>query len=129
MLLAPFPKVARGRQLWGRFPYFEAARIGGEGTVRGYSQGRFQGDAAVFGSAELRVPLSRARLLLPGQVGLLGFTDVGRVFLKGESSKDWHESIGGGIWLAVLGPANVVSLTLARSPERSTFSLSGSLAF
>jgi Omp85 superfamily domain len=120
---------AGGRQLWGRYPYFEAARIGGEGTVRGYSQGRFQGDAAVFGSAELRVPLSRARLLLPGQVGLLGFTDVGRVFLDGESSKDWHESFGGGVWLAVLGPANVVSLTLARSPERSTFSLSGSLAF
>jgi hypothetical protein len=75
------------------------------------------------------VPLSRARLLLPGQVGLMGFADVGRVFLEGESSKDWHESIGGGVWLAVLGPANVVSLTLARSPERSTFSLSGSLAF
>jgi hypothetical protein len=92
-----------GRRMWGRYPYFEAARIGGEGTVRGYSDGRFQGDAAVFGSAELRAPLGRARLLVPTQIGLLGFTDVGRVFLEGESSRDWHESIGGGVWFTVLG--------------------------
>jgi hypothetical protein len=29
----------------------------------------------------------------------------------------------------VLGSANVVSLTVARSPERTTFSLGGNLAF
>jgi hypothetical protein len=69
------------------------------------------------------------RLLVPGQLGLLGFTDVGRVFLEGESSKDWHESIGGGVWFTVLGRANIISLTVARSPERSTFSLGGNLAF
>ena len=118
-----------GRRVWGRYPYFEGARVGGDGTVRGYSEGRFIGDGAVFGSAELRAPLSRARLLVPGQLGLLGFSDVGRVFLEGESSKDWHEAIGGGVWFAALGPANVVSLTLARSPERTTLSLTGGIAF
>jgi outer membrane protein assembly factor BamA len=118
-----------GRRVWGRYPYFEAARIGGEGTVRGYSQGRFLGDAAVLASAELRAPLGRARLLVPGQLGLVGFADAGRVFLERESSRDWHEAVGGGVWFAALGPANVVSLTLARSPERSTLSSSGSMAF
>jgi hypothetical protein len=120
---------AGARRVWGRYPYFEAARIGGDHAVRGYSEGRFQGDAAVFASAELRVPLARARLLVPGQVGVLGFTDVGRVFLDGESSRDWHESFGGGVWFTVLGPANLVSLAVARSPERTTVTLGGGAAF
>jgi hypothetical protein len=118
-----------GQRIWGRYPYFEAARLGGDLTVRGYSEGRFLGDAALFSSAELRAPLGRATLLVPGEVGLVGFTDVGRVFLDGESSEDWHEAIGGGLWFAALGPANVVSLTLARSPERTTLRVGGGMAF
>lgn len=120
---------AGGRRVWGRYPWFEAARIGGEGTLRGYSEGRFRGDAAVFGSVELRVPLARAKLLVPGRLGALGFADVGRVFLDGESSSDWHESLGGGLWFSPLGPANVVSATVARSPERTVLGLQGRMAF
>jgi hypothetical protein len=54
---------------------------------------------------------------------------VGRVFLDGESSSDWHESFGGGIWFSPLGPASVVSATVARSPERTTLALQGRMAF
>lgn len=120
---------AGGRHVWGLFPYFESARIGGEGTLRGYSDGRFLGDAALFGSAELRVPVARAKLIVPGRIGLLGFADAGRVFLDGESSKDWHEAFGGGLWFSFLGPGNVASFTVAKSPERTIVNLGGGMAF
>ena len=91
------------RRVWGRYPWFEAARVGGSGSLRGYSTGRFMGDAAVYGQTEVRVPLSRATLVVPGTVGLFGLADVGRVYLEGESSDIWHAGFGTGLWSAWLG--------------------------
>jgi hypothetical protein len=120
---------AGGRKVWGRYPYFEAARIGGGGSVRGYSTGRFMGDAGVFGQAELRVPLATAKLVVPGTLGVLGLADAGRVYLDGESSDTWHSGFGGGIWFAWLGGANVLSLSVARSTERTTLNFRAGVAF
>jgi hypothetical protein len=56
----------------------------------------------VYGSADLRIPLSRLKLIIPGQQGIFGFVDGGRVYLEGESSDEWHSSFGGGIWFTFL---------------------------
>jgi hypothetical protein len=120
---------AGARRVWGRYPYFEAARVGGGSSVRGYSTGRFMGDAGVFGQAEVRVPLGRASLIVPGTVGLLGLADAGRVYLDGESSDIWHAGFGGGLWFAWLGGAKVFSLAVARSTERTTLTLRVGTAF
>jgi len=110
---------AGGRRLWGAYPYFEAAFIGGASTVRLGRENRFAGDASAYGSAELRLRLGRAYLVVPADVGVFGLADVGRVWLEGESSDRWHEAVGGGIWFGFLSRANTLSVALAVSEERT----------
>ena len=100
--------LAGGAKTWGKLPFFEAPTLGGTRTLRGYRPDRFAGDAAVYGSAELRLPLTRIQLVVPGQQGVFGFADGGRVYLRGEGSDEWHATAGGGIWLSFLGLDNVV---------------------
>ncbi len=38
--------------------------------------------------------------VLPGQVGLIGFYDVGRVWATNEKSDAWHHGFGGGMYFA-----------------------------
>jgi hypothetical protein len=110
---------AAGKQVWGPYPYHEAAYIGGARTVRGFPQQRFAGDASLSGSVELRVPLKRIYLLVPGTLGVFGLGDAGRVFLDGESSHRWHTAVGGGVWVAFVDPANTMSLSIAASEEET----------
>jgi hypothetical protein len=108
-----------GRKLWGRYPYFEAAFIGGGSTVRLGRINRYAGDASAYGSAELRLSLSRVRVILPATFGIFGLADAGRVFLAGESSDTWHSAAGGGVWLSYLERAYTLSLAIAKSDERT----------
>jgi outer membrane protein assembly factor BamA len=108
---------AGGKHVWGDVPYFEAAYIGGANTVRGFARQRFAGDASAFGNAELRIPVTRLYIFVPGQLGVFGLADAGRVFLDGESSDKWHSAFGGGLWLCLADPASGMSLAIANSEE------------
>ncbi len=108
---------AGGKQVWGTYPYHEAAYVGGGATVRGFPEQRFAGDASLYGTAELRIPLTRVYIFVPGRLGVFGLGDVGRVFLAGESSKRWHGAAGGGFWFSFVNPANTLSVALASSEE------------
>jgi hypothetical protein len=118
-----------GRKLWGRYPYFEAAFIGGASTVRLGRVNRYAGDASAYGSAELRVPLAQVQLVLPADVGIFGLADVGRVFLAGESSDKWHGAFGGGLSVGYLHQANTFSLAVARSEERTALYVQAGFGF
>lgn len=109
---------AGGAKVWGAFPYYAAAYLGGGSTLRGFSEQRFGGDASLFGNAELRLPLGQARLIFPTRVGLIGLADIGRVYVSGASPGGWHNAAGGGLWLAPLDHANAVSIVLVKSGER-----------
>ena len=129
---------------WGRYPFFEAAFLGGTALppalnltgatigspLRGYDANRFAGDASVAGNAELRFALGRFTALLPFRYGLLALGDVGRVFVSSESSSRWHSAAGGGIWLAVFASAwtfqvgSSFNAMVVRSDERTAFYLS-----
>ena len=93
---------AGGQRAWGAFPLHESAFLGGRWTLRGYRWNRFAGDASAYGSAELRVPLFRVTLLTRGQLGVIGFSDAGRVWMDGQSQGDWHMGYGGGLWFGSL---------------------------
>jgi hypothetical protein len=110
---------AGGRSVWGDFPVQEAAFVGGRQTLRGHRYQRFAGDASLYGSAELRAPVTRTTLLVRGDVGVLGFADAGRVFVDGSSPGGWHTASGGGVWFASLGTA--VSATYAVGEERRLY--------
>lgn len=101
---APFAAFrAGGARVWGSgFPVHEAAIIGGRTTLRGFTTDRFAGDAAVYGSTELHVPLMTLELLVRGRLGVFGLADAGRVYLDGESPGGWHTSYGGGLWFTSL---------------------------
>jgi hypothetical protein len=49
----------------------------------------------------------------------MALADGGRVFLEGESSDTWHTAWGGGVWLSVLDPNNVLTLQIVRTAERT----------
>jgi hemolysin activation/secretion protein len=106
---------AGGKRVFGLYPFQDAAFIGGSDTLRGLRPQRYAGEGSVYVSTELRVRLGRIRILLPSEIGILGLFDVGRVFVKGESSDLWHHGVGGGLWVAILKPENTVSLAFAHS--------------
>jgi outer membrane protein assembly factor BamA len=120
---------AGGRHVFGEYPFHEAAYIGDETTARLGRKQRFGGDAELHGSAELRQRLGRITLVLPGDIGILGFVDSGRVFYEGEPSDRWHSAFGGGLWFAVLSPDHTFSLSVARSSERTGIYAGAGFAF
>ncbi|HEX6038197.1 BamA/TamA family outer membrane protein [Longimicrobium sp.] len=103
---------AGGELVRGDFPFAEAAFLGGGGSLRGYPFQRFAGDAAAFGSVELRQPLGQLRLLVRGRLGVFALADAGRVWMDGDSPGDWHTNYGGGLWFETVGIP--VTLTYAR---------------
>ncbi|UCG86569.1 MAG: BamA/TamA family outer membrane protein [Gemmatimonadota bacterium] len=119
----------RGEKVWGVFPYYEAAFLGGANRLRGFPQERFAGDASVYGSAEFRLLLGHLGLLVPWEFGLFVFTDAGRVFVSGESPGGWHASFGGGIWGAPLYRRFTGSITIARSVEGTAFYFGSGFGF
>jgi hemolysin activation/secretion protein len=103
---------AGGQMLWGGFPVHESAFLGGRTSLRGYETDRFAGDASLFGSTELHLPITTLTLLVRGELGVFGLADAGRVFVDGESPGGWHTSIGGGTWFSTLG--HTLSLAYAK---------------
>ena len=118
-----------GRKVWGTYPYYEAAYIGGDSTVRGFVEHRFAGDAAVFGNVELRLSLARFFVLVPGQLGIFGLGDAGRVYVSGQTSDRWHAAAGGGLWLSFLSSANTVSVAAAHGVEGTRWYAKAGFAF
>ena len=110
-----------GMRVWGTAPFSAAAFLGGASTVRGYSEQRFAGHAAVYGNAELRVFVRRFNILMPGEFGVLGLSDVGRVFQHGETSRRWHAAGGAGLWIDFVERRSTVTVLAARSPERWSY--------
>ena len=92
-------RIAAGTT-FGDPAYFQMMSIGGTQILRGYHTNRFVGKTAVYHNFELRLKLfDFTSYLLPGTVGLIGFNDLGRVWLPGESSNRWHDGYGGGVYI------------------------------
>jgi len=104
-----------GSGAWGDVPVQHSASVGGRTTLRGFRSQRYRGDTAAFGSAEVRVPLTRVNLLARWNLGVFGLADVGRVWFEGSSPGGWHRGYGGGVWLEALGIA--ASAAYARGEE------------
>lgn len=120
---------AGGKKVFGTYPYLEAATIGEGGlgvgglfeprdTVRGYRARRYLGDASLWGNADVRLRVSHITLILPGSWGLQGFADVGRVWVKGESSDTWHPGVGGGIWVSLLNDRMAFSTGISHGKDQ-----------
>jgi hypothetical protein len=119
-----------GARLFGTFPYFDAAAIGG-GTDRGFVSHRFAGRGSLYGTTELRAFLTRSKYesVFPVRFGLLGFVDTGRVWQTGEDSSKWHTSYGGGVLVKAVGTPIVFRAVVAFSAEDTLFYVGSGLKF
>ncbi|MBC7949937.1 MAG: BamA/TamA family outer membrane protein [Chitinophagaceae bacterium] len=106
------------------FEYFQALNLGANNFLRGFRKNRFSGSSLAYGSLEMRVKIfTSVWSVLPGDVGIIGFGDAGRVWMEGESSRRWHTALGGGLYYV---PFNMVlvSASLAYSKEETLFNFS-----
>lgn len=106
-----------GQYVWGNFPFYKYAYIGGKSTLRGLPRNLFIGDLSVSVQTDLRILLDKIKIFVPAEIGVTAINDFGRVFLEDEKSKKWHSAHGGGIWLSVLDRLFTASLSLVKSKE------------
>ncbi len=117
-----------GKKIWGHFPFLESAFLGGpgrvgisqgEGPVRGLRKNRFAGEASLFANVELRLAVARINVLVPGELGLFGAADVGRVYHAGDpaDADDWHNGTGGGLWLSFWERRTTMSLAVMKGRD------------
>jgi len=101
----------------GHMTFYQSAFLGGQGNLVGYRQFRFAGEHCMYNNLELRMKIADiANYILPGQLGLAAFHDIGRVWAQGERSKKWHNGFGGGIYFSPASLA-VFSFVMGRSNE------------
>jgi hypothetical protein len=62
-------------------------------------------------------------------MGVFGLSDVGRVWLTGESSDKWHTAFGGGLWFAYLNRRNTVTVAFAHGDGRTAVYLRSGFMF
>ena len=128
------------RKVWGSYPFFESAFLGGTGVIgtgisggnlRGYQKNRFAGDTSLFGNSELRLILTEVNLFVAGELGLFGTADAGRVFYEGDppGTDKWHTSIGGGFWLSFLNRRHTVSAAVVKGDDLTGVYLRGGFMF
>jgi hypothetical protein len=101
----------------GKTAFYQSAFIGGHENLLGYRQYRFAGQHSIYNNLELRIKLADfMNYILPGQFGIIGFHDIGRVWENGEKSARWHNGFGGGLYFAPASIA-VFRFMMARSGE------------
>jgi hypothetical protein len=118
-----------GRKVFGTSPFQESAFVGGRSSVRILVPQRYAGDGSLSGTAELRIPLAHFAFVLPLDLGLFGFFDVGRVYVDGDSPGGWHTAAGGGLWLGILNPSTALTVTVASGAGQTEVLLGTGLTF
>jgi hypothetical protein len=94
---------------FGEAAFYQSAYLGGHENLFGYRQYRFAGRHSLYNNLELRIKLADiVSYILPGQFGIVGFWDTGRVWERHDNSDKWHNGVGGGIYFA---PASVIALS------------------
>ena len=85
----------------GKTAFYQSAFLGSQDNLLGFRKFRFAGDHLLFNNLEARVAVPNfMHYLLPGKIGLIGFYDVGRVWVKNDQSNSIHHGYGGGIYMS-----------------------------
>jgi hypothetical protein len=117
-------RLGGGKIYSKNFEYFQALNLGANNVLRGFRKNRFSGSSLAYGTLELRAKLFTSKsYIFPGTVGVIGFNEIGRVWVKNEESKKWHNSFGGGFYYAAFNTA-LFSGTIGFSREERIFNFS-----
>lgn len=105
------------------FEFFNASQLGGWTNLRGFRRNRFYGQTAFYHNLDIRLKLfSFTTYIFPGEFGILGFQDTGRVWIDGENSDTWHISRGFGAYVAPLS-VTAISFNWSFTDEEDLFSV------
>ncbi|AZA84125.1 metallophosphoesterase [Chryseobacterium lactis] len=99
-----FATKVQGRYINNQhYEFFQGAELGGNNGLRSFRDYRFLGRSSLFQNSEVRWNFGRIKNgVAPVDFGILGGYDYGRVWMDGDDSRKWHQSVGGGIWMSAL---------------------------
>lgn len=104
-------------QVVGDYEFYQLNYLDGQDQMRGFNRYRFAGERMFYNNTDLDIKLFYAQTyVLPVQIGMKLFYDIGIVSVEGQQSDTWHNAYGAGLWVA---PAKMlyVSLLYGRSRE------------
>jgi hypothetical protein len=85
----------------GKTTFYQSLFLGGQGNLLGLRKYQYAGEHMLYNNLEARIRLAQiGSYILPGQLGLIGFYDIGKTWAKGYNSKDIHQGAGGGLYYA-----------------------------
>jgi hypothetical protein len=92
------------------YEFYQANTLGGSTNLRGHRRDRFSGKTSIYQNTEVRLNFGTVNMyILKGRLGLLAFSDVGRVWIPNETSNTLHWGYGGGVWFL---PYNKIAFTV-----------------
>lgn len=103
-----FAMRAGGSTLFGDPDFYHLNRVGGNAELRGYERERFYGKSGFYTNTEIRWLTNTRNYFFNGRAGLVGFYDIGRVWMPNETSSLWHDGYGMGL---IIIPFNKITLT------------------
>ncbi len=84
----------------GDYEFYHGATVGGNTSLRGFRNERFNGKTAFYQSTDLRIGLAKFRTsFVPIRMGISGGFDYGRVWTEGGDSAQWHNNYGGSFFI------------------------------
>ncbi|MDF2514942.1 MAG: hypothetical protein K0R59_238 [Sphingobacterium sp.] len=94
----------------GKNTFYQSLFLGGQNNLLGYRQFRFAGEHMLYNNFEARINVAQVgSYILPGQFGLLGFYDIGKVWASNLDNSSVHQGLGGGLYYA---PAKLALLQI-----------------
>ncbi|WBL22156.1 metallophosphatase [Zunongwangia sp. HRR-M8] len=93
-------KIGSNMIFGDNYEFYHAATLGGNHSLRGFRNERFNGKTSLYQSTDLRVGITKFRTnFVPIRMGFtLGF-DYGRVWEDDDNSEKWHNDFGGSIFI------------------------------
>ena len=98
------------------FEFYQGATLGARSGLRGYRFQRFTGKSAFSQSTDVRWNFGSLKTgILPINIGVYGGVDYGRVWVDGDNSDKWNNSVGGGFFvnMAQMMTANISAFNSA----------------
>lgn len=107
----------------GTYDFYQANYLSGYSEMRGLRRNRFGGDVSFYNNLDLRIKLfDLDNYVLPFEIGVLGFGDIGRVWVENQSSELWHWAAGAGMYFSPLN-ALVINASYGVSDDAKVFTL------
>ncbi|MEH6659018.1 ShlB/FhaC/HecB family hemolysin secretion/activation protein [Leeuwenhoekiella marinoflava] len=93
-------KIGASMNFGDEYEFYHAATLGGNNSLRGFRNERFNGQTSFYQSTDLRVGIAQLKTnFIPLRLGVSAGFDYGRVWVDNDNSEQWHNSYGGSVFI------------------------------